>query len=63
MEIETSEWVTLKEAMRITGQNAMYIHRLMDAGAIKILDIWKSKGRLYFKKDVQKFIKNIERKS
>lgn len=61
VEINTNDYITLAQAIKLTGQDAKFISRKQIGGFIQSLDVWGLNHRLYFKKDVKKFIK--ERKS
>ena len=57
VKINTKDYITLAQAVKLTGQNARYIQRKNLKGLIQSLDVWGLNHRLYLKKDVRKFIK------
>ena len=57
MEINTDHWITLKQAVELTGQNARFIQRKQLQGLIDGLDVWGLNHRLYSKEQVLIFIK------
>lgn len=58
--INTKDWVTLKQAVKITGQNSRFIQRKQLQGFISGLDVWGLNHRLYSKKHIKQFIKEKE---
>lgn len=55
--INTEEWVTLKQAVEITGQNTRFIQRKYAEHKINGLDCWGLNHRVYERRQVEKFIK------
>lgn len=55
--IETENWVTLAQAVEITGQKPRYIQRKQLSGLIDALDVWGTNHRKYSRKHVEQFKK------